>query len=171
MNEENQVKRTGAWMYVLAWISGFVLLIAVFDGLLDFQYNPNASPESRTVGRQIEVVLKRNKQGHYVSGGTINGVNVTFMVDTGATSVAIPAQLANDLHLTPERQGYANTANGRVAIMTTTLRELTIGNIVLNDIQAVINPGMQDDEILLGMSVLKQLEFTQRQDTLILRTL
>lgn len=171
MNDENQAKRTGTWMYVLAWISGFVLLIAVFDDLLDFQYNPNASPESREVGGQIEVVLKRNKQGHYVSGGTINGIDVTFMVDTGATSVAIPAQLAETLQLVPERKGYANTANGRVAIMTTTLRELTIGDIVLYDIQAVINPGMDDDEILLGMSVLKQLEFTQRQDTLILRTL
>ncbi|HSJ49577.1 MAG TPA: retroviral-like aspartic protease family protein, partial [Gammaproteobacteria bacterium] len=51
----------------------------------------------------------------------------------------------------------------------TRLDELRIGDIVLRDVRASINPAVDDIGILLGMSVLKQLEFTQRGDILILR--
>ena len=62
------------------------------------------------------------------------------------------------------------TANGAVELAHTRIAELTIGSITLYDVDASINPGMDKDmPILLGMSVLKQLEMQQKDDTLILK--
>ncbi len=158
------------WMALFAWLSAFGLLAWAFSGVLDRQTNPNQHVQSSVSGQQIEVRLKRNKQGHYVAKGKINGETVTFLVDTGATNVSIPAHLANKLKVSPQGYGISSTANGEVEIAFTTINTLRLGEIQLNQVSASINPGMEGDEILLGMSVLSQLEFTQKQDWLILRT-
>ncbi len=160
----------GKWMYILAWLCGLGLLAAVFNDVLEKRYNPNQQPASYRAGGQIEVKLKQNRFGHYVTNGTINGQTVTFIVDTGATDVAIPSHLQSKLSLTPGRKSMANTANGLVRIALTEIDTLTIGDIRLNNVKANLNPGMSGNEILLGMSVLRQLEFTQRGEWLILRT-
>jgi aspartyl protease family protein len=168
-----QVKTHGAmgkWMFILAWVCLLGLLVIVFGDVLEKQVNPNQEPLSQITNGQAEVRLKQNRQGHYVTTGTINGQDVVFLVDTGATDVAVPAHLAATLGLTPGVPSYANTANGTVRIFNTRIDHLSIGDIHLQNIKANLNPGMKDDHILLGMSVLRQLEFTQRQDWLILRT-
>jgi aspartyl protease family protein len=171
MNSEHGDSTAGKWMVILAWVCGFGLLVFVFSDLLEKQVNPNSTPESQRVGSQTEVRLKQNRAGHYVTTGFINGEEVTFLVDTGATDVAVPAHLAKRLQLEAGRQGLARTANGTVRIAESRINTLRIGDIVVRDVEANLNPGMQDDHILLGMSVLRQLEFTQRGDWLILRTL
>lgn len=170
-NGEEQTSAAGKWMVLLAWVCGLSLLVFVFSDLLERQVNPNSAPQSQRVGSQTEVRLKQNRQGHYVTSGFINGEEVVFLVDTGATDVAVPAHLANRLNLTAGRQGMASTANGLVRVAESRINTLRIGDIVINNVKANLNPGMQDDHILLGMSVLKQLEFTQRGEWLILRTL
>jgi aspartyl protease family protein len=62
-----------------------------------------------------------------------------------------------------------HTANGQVTVIKTLIKELRIGSIVLYDVAANINPGMKSDEILLGMSALKRVEFSQRGKELTLR--
>ena len=172
MSEQHDpAKSAGKWMVALAWICGFGLLVFGFSDLLEKQVNPNNSPESQRVGGQTEVRLKQNRQGHYVTTGYINGEEVVFLVDTGATDVAVPAHLASKLQLRAGRESLASTANGVVRVAESTIDTLRIGDIVLNNVDANLNPGMQDNHILLGMSVLRQLEFTQRGDWLILRTL
>ena len=154
MNEQQDpTASTGKWMVALAWICGFGLLVFVFSDLLEKQVNPNSEPRSERIGSQTEVRLKQNRQGHYV------------------TDVAVPAHLANRLQLKAGREGLASTANGVVRVAESTINTLRIGDIVVRNVKANLNPGMQDDHILLGMSVLRQLEFTQRGDWLILRTL
>lgn len=170
-DEQDPTQSAGKWMVALAWICGFGLLVFVFSDLLEKQVNPNNSPESQRVGGQTEVRLKQNRQGHYVTTGYINGEEVVFLVDTGATDVAVPAHLATKLQLQAGREGLASTANGVVKIAESTIDTLRIGEIELHHVDANLNPGMKDDHILLGMSVLRQLEFTQRGDWLILRTL
>lgn len=164
-------KSMGKWMFVLAWVCGLGLLTLIFTDVLDGQRNPNRSPESMRIDGQTEVRLKQNRQGHYVTSGTINGEPVVFLVDTGATDVAIPASMQRQLGLTAGRTAQAQTANGTVRVARTTIDTLTIGDITLHDVNANLNPGLGEGQILLGMSVLRQLEFTQRQDWLILRTL
>ena len=165
------IDSSAKWMTVLAWVCGLGICVWAFSGLLERQNNPNQEVQSTRSGAQIEVQLKQNRQGHYVANGKINGETVTFLVDTGATSVSVPAHLANKLALRPIGRGIANTANGQVEIAFTLIDRLELGDIALSDIEANLNPGMRDDHILLGMSVLRQLEFTQRGEWLILRTL
>jgi aspartyl protease family protein len=163
-------KRMGSVMQALAWLTFLVLGVLFFGDLLDKQYNPNQSLQTRyTEGGVREVVLQRNKFGHYVTSGEINGKPVTFMLDTGATGVAIPEVVANRLGLRRGRPFRTQTANGISTSYAATLDKASVGIIELRDVRAGITPGLQTDEVLLGMSFLKHIEFTQRGDTLTLR--
>ena len=105
-----------------------------------------------------------------LASGLINGYPVIFLLDTGATDVAIPEALADRLRLQRRRGGVSQTANGPVAVWQTVLDEVGLGSIRLNRIRASILPSMPaDSPVLLGMSFLKQLEFTQKDRQLFLR--
>jgi aspartyl protease family protein len=146
-------------------------LTLVFDEQLAEQFNPNSQPISSQTAGAIEVRLKQNRGGHYMATGGINGESVLFLLDTGATQVSVPMHLAEQLGLQKGRGSWVQTANGRVQVAQTRIASLTIGDIELTDVAAHLNPGMQDNKILLGMSALKQLEFTQRGEWLSLRHL
>jgi aspartyl protease family protein len=156
---------------IVAWIIGLGLLTVLFDDQLAKQFNPNAEPISSSEQGVQEVRLKRNRAGHYVSGGAINGQPVVFLLDTGATHVSVPMHLAEQLNLQKGRASWVRTANGRIQVAQTNIQRLSIGDIQLNNVRANLNPGFKDNEILLGMSALKQLEFTQKGEWLILRSL
>lgn len=163
-------KSIGQGMLIACFALALGALTLFFDDWLSTQANPNQTPQSReSVEGAREVVLQRNRQGHYVAGGTINGVAVTFLLDTGATDVAIPENVARRAGLEPGYAGQANTANGVVTVYSTSINELALGNIELSNIRASITPSMPGDTILLGMSALQQIEFTQRGSTLTLR--
>ncbi len=162
-------KKTSRWMFGLMWLSVLVLLSVFFNSYLQDQFNPNQQVISNTHGLVTEVTLQRNNRGHYVTTGYINGREVTFLLDTGATDVAIPEAIAKDLQLPFGRESKVNTANGVTTTFDTQLDSVGIGGITLHNIPAVIAPSYQSDAILLGMSFLRHIEFTQRGDTLILR--
>jgi len=168
MNEQPQ--RIGKGMIFAAWIVAIGLLTLVFNSFLDKQHNPNQTLSTKYGENGArEVILQRNRSGHYVANGTINGQPVVFFLDTGATIVSIPETIANRLNLQRGRAIPANTANGVIITYHTELGSIALGNIELRHVRASINPHTQSNEILLGMSFLKHLEFTQRGDTLILR--
>lgn len=162
-------QKIGSIMFVLGWLVFFAMLAWFFDDLLLQQENPNQRPETSDASQLREVILKPNRGHHYVVSGLINNQPVTFLLDTGATDVVIPAGLADKLKLRRGAEQIANTANGQVRVYSTQLQSLSIGAIKLDNIRASINPGMSDSTVLLGMSALKQIEFAQRGDNLILR--
>lgn len=163
-------RRIGKGMTIAAWVILLVLLTLFFSHKLEQQRNPNQAVFSRLGEAGVqEIILKRNRYGHYISSGEINSQPVEFMLDTGASDVAIPAKLADKLGLKRGRPVQYQTANGIVTAYRTILDSVSIGPMIVRNVPASINPGMRDMEILLGMSVLKQVEFTQRGDTLILR--
>jgi aspartyl protease family protein len=165
-------KNIGQGMLIACFALGLGTLTLFFDGRLDKQSNPNQRPQTSQTDTGIrEVVLQRNRQGHYVSSGHINGVPVTFLLDTGATDVAIPSSVAREASLEPGFATQASTANGVITVHSTIVDELILGNIYLYNIDASITSSMGGDTILLGMSALKQVEFTQRGSTLTLRQL
>ena len=169
-SRNRNTSRLGKGMTLAAWIIALGLLTLFFNNKLENQRNPNQSVYSRINDAGTpEVILKRNRFGHYVTTGTVNGRSVEFMLDTGASDVAIPAGLAQELGLERGSPVQYQTANGVVTAYRTTIESVTIGPMVIRNVPASINPGMRDMEILLGMSVLKYVEFTQRGDTLILR--
>jgi aspartyl protease family protein len=167
--EEHSPRKVGIGMLVIAWAIIFGLLGLFFNDMLEQQINPNTEPLSYRNQQQVEVVLVANRQHHYVVNGNINHQPVVFMLDTGATEVVIPERLAQRLGLDKGGRQLASTANGTVVVYSTVIDHLTIGDIKLQKVRASINPAMKSEVILLGMSALKHIEFTQRADSLILR--
>ena len=165
----HSTKKLGMMFTAAAWILGFFLLALVFSKILDRQNNPNQSVSTLQTNEFQEVVLTRNRSGHYRFDGEVNRQKVTFLVDTGATVTAIPGRLHQALGLQKGPATSVSTANGVATAYLTRLDQLSIGEIELFDVNASIIPGMGVSEILLGMNVLKHFELVQRGDQLIIR--
>lgn len=168
-SESNEQKRLGHKFIIAMWIAVMIMVFFLFDDLLETDYNPNQQVHIQEKGQQRLVTLKRNRYGHYVTQGKINDHPVTFLIDTGASDISIPDKIARKLKLKYGQERNYQTANGMIVGYLTTLNRVSIGNIELQNIRASINPKMDNDEILLGMSFMKFIEFTQRGETLILR--
>ena len=168
-SEAEGQRRMGKGMIIGAWVSLLIILTLLFSTYLERQNNPNTDPETSVTGLVKEVVLQRNRSGHYVASGRINGRKVTFLLDTGATDVAVSDELASSLGLRHGMRITSQTANGAVTAWQTRLSEVGLGDIRLFNVRASILPGVKGDEVLLGMSFLKQLEMVQRGKYLLLR--
>ena len=162
--------KTGRNMAIIAWIIGMVLLTRFLGVWQEEQLNPNKTLTNSSANASIAMVeLERNRYGHYVFDGTIEGYPATFMVDTGATDVVIPEALANKMGLKASGRSKATTANGTITVYNTTLKRVSIGPITLYNVPASINPAMNsEDYVLMGMSALKHLELRQKNTTLTL---
>jgi len=168
MSETDSTRRTGKGMLWIFWILVLACLAFWFGNLEEKRYNPNQMVTTSSDTSENVVSLKRNVFGHYVTSGLINGTEVVFMLDTGATSVAVPGALADKLMLKRGPRQQVLTANGTATAYRTEIDSLKIGSIELNDVTASITPGMSGKSILLGMSALKQLDFSQSGDMLTL---
>lgn len=154
---------------IIAWAAALFLATRFFGEWEQRQENPNTIVASEHGDGYVEVKLASNRDGHFVMTGQINSRPVQFMLDTGATNVAVPEGVAKLLRLERGERVQVSTANGRTDAFRTTLQRLQIGDIVLNNVRALVVPGLDGDQVLLGMSAVKQLEFTQRGGTLLLR--
>jgi aspartyl protease family protein len=164
----NPTRKMGRIMAILAAFTLLGLLWLFFEARLQDRHNPNRRLEVMP-GSARELVVQRNRLGHYLIPGTINGQAVTFLLDTGATQVSIPLSLASHADLEPGAPSKVQTANGTITVYQTQVTILGMGPFLIRNVPANLNPGMEGDKVLLGMSVLKHLEFTQRGDTLVLR--
>jgi len=168
--EKDSSKRLGVWMVMLAWVALIAMVAVFFTRWSEKQYNPNQSLARIVSSKgEREVVLQRNRYGHYVVTGAINNQPVTLMIDTGASDISVPQPLADKLGLKPGVPINYQTANGVVTNYATLLDSVTIGNITLYEVRASINPHVNNDDVLLGMSFLKHLEFSQKGKQLIIR--
>ncbi len=171
-NPHTAGRNLGQGMLIVSFILLLVGLTFFFDSQLMSLINPNSNPEgSESAAGVREVILQRNRQGHYVTSGSINDVDVVFLLDTGATDVAISPELAAKAGLQAGIATQASTANGIITVYSTEIDRLSISTISLQNVKGSINPGMSGDTILLGMSVLKEIEFSQRGSSLTLRQL
>jgi len=161
--------RLGRWMIFAMWVGALALLTLGFGRWLDLDHNPNGDLDSRNGAPPGEVVLVRNRAGHYVASGAINGQPVVFMVDTGSTDVSVPEVLAGRLGLRRGAPLSMETAGGVVTGYATRLASVRLGDIELKDVRASINPHAVNDEVLLGMTFLRRLELVQRGNKLTLR--
>lgn len=152
-------------MHYLAWIVLLALLTVYFNDFVGEQRNPNQHLSMVESGSG-EVVLARNRAGHYVAPGRINGKPVTFLLDTGATRVSVPEALASRLGLRRGAEQKTMTANGVISVYATELDRVQLGGIEMRNVSASINPFMPDDTVLLGMSFMQHLELVQRDGQL-----
>ena len=120
----------------------------------------------KATGRS-SVTLYPERGGHFFADGVINGVPVRFLVDTGATVVAMNSQVANRLGLDYRkngRPGVASTAGGLVRTYDLHLNTVQVGDVVLHNVAGSITEGTSPSEILLGMSFLGQLDMKRVGD-------
>jgi aspartyl protease family protein len=103
--------------------------------------------------------LSADTSGHFWTMGQINGRSVRFLIDTGATSVALPANAARSMGIdfTKGQRGFSKTAGGVVAIWRISLDAVTIGEMTLYGIEASVFES-ELDVALLGMSFLNRVE-------------
>jgi aspartyl protease family protein len=127
---------------------------------------PEPTPAaSSSHGRTMTV--RRDKRGHFQVQARVDGRHMDFLVDTGATVVAIPEKEAARLGVRPSRREYTvqmKTANGTVAAAPTHLRMVEVGGIIVRDVQAVVMPDEALGENLLGMSFLSKLRRFEMAD-------
>lgn len=119
-----------------------------------------------------EVRIWRNAGGMYTTVGSINGHPVDFMVDTGATAIAMNADQARllgiDFRLDGE-QGMAHTASGAARVYQVNLDRVGVGDIVLHNVEAVVLEGSAPHTALLGMSFLGRLQIEHDGKAMVLR--
>lgn len=116
-----------------------------------------------------QIVLTATSGGHFVTGGSINGRATQFMVDTGATSVAMSADEARRIGINYEQgeRGMGSTANGAIRIWRVTLKSLRIQDVEVYGVDAVVVPaGMP--QVLLGNSFLNRFQMKRENDMLTL---
>ena len=120
-------------------------------------------------GGGSQIVLTASSGGHFMTSGGINGRAVRFMVDTGATSVAISIAEAEHIGL-KYRDGqrmFVGTANGAVPAYKVRLAEVRVGDVVVYDIEAMVVPA-QMEFILLGNSFLTRFQMKRENETMTL---
>jgi len=167
--QKDFISRTGTTMIVVAWLIFLAILFGMFDYLISQRNNPNQNIITSINGFQKEISLQRNVYGHYVTNGTINGHPVVFLLDTGASDVAIPESLANEIGLLKGQAVYVKTANGNTEAYRTQLDSVALGDITRYDLSATILPNIAGKEVLLGMNFLKHFEIIQKGKTLTIR--
>ena len=126
------------------------------------------------VDGERSVRIRRRPDGHFVASTQANGVTLTMLIDTGASTVVLKPADAQRLGIDVDKLKYTvpvQTANGTTYAAHVRLRNLTLGPISLNDVEALVAKPGSLKENLLGMSFLSRLrsyEFTS--DTLTLRS-
>jgi aspartyl protease family protein len=112
-----------------------------------------------TGGRSLSI--PRDARGHFLTEGRIDGQRIGFMVDTGATVVALNEKSAARFGLRPNRSDYnmtVQTANGTIKAARTRLAMVELGGIVVRDVDAMVLPDEALSENLLGASFLSKLK-------------
>jgi aspartyl protease family protein len=120
-------------------------------------------------GQRASVSLTADARGHFAAGGSINGYPLIFMVDTGATSIAINAAEAKRMGINYRagQTGAVSTAAGVVPAWRVTFNTVKVGSIVLNQVEGlVVESGLNMP--LLGMSFLNRMEMKRDGQTMTL---
>lgn len=150
-------ERTQRFKFVLFAAIGIAALAAF--SRLDFVYQ---TPDSETAANgDIVITLQQGQSGHYMATGKINGESIRFIVDTGASDVAIPMNVAKKIGLPLGMKQTTITANGYGTAYDTAIKTIELGDIKLTNIEASVTEGLPDDIALLGMSFLGRTKIAQ----------
>ncbi len=114
-----------------------------------------------------EIVITAGPGGHFISSGAINGMPVQFMVDTGATLLAMSQGEAQRLRLDLRnaRQGMSHTANGMVPVQQVSLTRVRVGEVEVSNVDAMVLPAAMP-HVLLGNSFLGRFQMRRENDVM-----
>lgn len=117
------------------------------------------------------LTLKRDDRGHFQTDGTLDGRRMSFLVDTGASVIALKASDAARLGVRPHARDFTarvSTANGTVMAAPTEISRVDVGGIVVHNVAALVLPDAVLSQNLLGMSFLSRVRFEHRNGRLVL---
>jgi aspartyl protease family protein len=121
-------------------------------------------------GRTLSI--PKDSRGHFATEGRIEGQRIGFMVDTGASMIALNESSAAKFGLRPSRGDYnatVSTANGTIKAARTRIAMVDVGGLIVRDVDAMVLPDEALSENLLGMSFLSRLKrFESAGGTLVL---
>jgi aspartyl protease family protein len=123
------------------------------------------SPNSRTIA------IQRGENGHFRVDGRIDGRRVDFMVDTGASTIALREGDAARLGIHPSRREYTariSTANGIILAAPVELNRVEVGDLIVRNVRAMVLPDEALGENLLGMTFLAQVHWQYQSGKLVL---
>ena len=119
------------------------------------------------------VLIRKSLNGHFEAAGEVNGEPVSFLIDTGATSIALSHDDALRIGFTEDGLNYTlviNTANGKARAAPVRLNTVTVGSVVRSGLRAMVAEPGRLDQSLLGMNFMSSLTaFEMRRDEVILR--
>ena len=117
-----------------------------------------------------KVIMTADNQGHFYTTGTVNGVSVRFLVDTGAPMISLGASDARRIGLDFNRgqKGMTQTANGQSVVSKIQLDTVRIGDVSLHNVDALIHQ-TEMPMALLGMSFLNRMEMQRDGSTMTLK--
>src|SRR6202163_3121987 len=107
------------------------------------------------------ISIARDSRGHFQTEGRIDGQRIDFMVDTGASVIALNEKSAARFGLRPARGDYnatVSTANGTIKAARTRLTMVEIGGLIVRDVDAMVLPDEALSVNLLGLSFLSKLK-------------
>lgn len=121
----------------------------------------------------LRVSIGKASSGHFEADGVVNGAGVSFLVDTGASSVVLTMEAAKAAGIQPDGLSFTfpvSTANGMAFAAKVTLNEVRIGEIARNNVSAMVAEQGKLEQSLLGMSFLSTLSaYAVQQDQMILQ--
>jgi aspartyl protease family protein len=122
----------------------------------------SAQPDGRSVSvSNRTVVIPRDGRGHFQADARIEGQRLSFMIDTGASVIALNESAAARIGLYPrpgDYQATVSTANGKIRAAPVRLASVDVGGLVVHDVAAMVLPDEALSENLLGMSYLSRLK-------------
>jgi aspartyl protease family protein len=119
------------------------------------------TPETAPPASLRSLSVARDARGHFATEGRIDGQRIAFMVDTGASVIALNESSAARFGLRPTPNDYratVSTANGTVKAARTRLAMVDIGGLIVRDVDAMVLPDEALSENLLGLSFLSKLK-------------
>jgi aspartyl protease family protein len=149
---------------ILAGLGTFMAQIA--DKLTQAQASATPTVTSAVVETPVQsssrsLNIPHDARGHFATEGRINGQRIGFMVDTGASVVALNESSAARFGLRPTPGQYTasvTTANGTIKAARTRLAMIDVGGLVVRDVDAMVLPDQALSENLLGLSFLSKLK-------------
>ncbi len=159
---------------LLAWASGLgagwlsttkaseaqQLLPRMGETTREFEARKSGVPAPARTSESNSITVLPSAGGHFHVETTVNGSPLRMMVDTGATVVALTKEDARRIGVNPTPADFKviiSTANGNVRAAPILLKEITIGEISVRNVGAVVQPDSLMQESLLGMSFLSKL--------------
>jgi aspartyl protease family protein len=120
-----------------------------------------ATSDNAAAAGQRTLSIPHDGRGHFATEGRIDGQRIAFMVDTGASVIALNESSAARFGLRPSRNDYratVSTANGTVKAAPTRLPMVEVGGLIVRDVDAMVLPDEALSENLLGLSFLSKLK-------------